>query len=228
MQANRALSRTKFSSLARWSFAAIALGAWVGLPGLPLPASAVTITRTSDSVFYTDIPKGLSCGYASYVISNDTASTTYSNIWVKVDTFSGTVVKPGGGDPGIYSLDNLAPGQIKMAFTYLLATSTTSVAQSHTVRVYEGYPGTGGTALTNVTFSLTVKSTLENNSSKVNSVTYSPNPPILGGLVQINVLGDCGNVQNNDAIDFTPAAFTNWNAAAFEMVGVSLTLTNNH
>ena len=198
----------------------------LGALGLALPVSAVTITRRSGAVLYTDMNKGLYCCYAEYAVSNDTANTTYSNIWVKADTFTGGFVKLGGGDPGLYHLDDLAPGQTKMAFFYLQATNITSVAQSHTIRVYEGYPDAGGTPLANSVYSVVVNNTLENNSSKVSSVTYSPNPPTVGGLVTVTVVGDCGNVQTKDYVDFTPAAFTNWNAAAFELVSVGLSLTN--
>ena len=69
-------------------------------------AGAVTITRTSGSTMQTDIPNGLSCTYVSYIVSNDTA-TAYSNIWVKADSFTGGIVSLGGGDNGLYHLDDL-------------------------------------------------------------------------------------------------------------------------
>lgn len=132
----------------------------LGLLGLSLSASAVTITRRSGAVLYTDMNKGLYCCYAEYAISNDTASVTYSNVWVRADTFTGGFVKLGGGDPGLYHIDDLGPGQTKMAFFYLQATNVTSVAQSHTVRVYNGHPDAGGVALANAVFSVVVNNTL--------------------------------------------------------------------
>jgi hypothetical protein len=62
-------------------------------------AFAVTVTRTSGAVMQTDFPNGLYCSYASYVISNNTA-TAYSNIWVKADAFTGGVVSLGGETTG--------------------------------------------------------------------------------------------------------------------------------
>ena len=195
----------------------------VGAP----PAAAITITRTSGAVMQTDIPKALSCAYVSYKIFNNTASA-YSNIWVKADSFTGGIVSLGGGDNGLYQIDDLAPGASKMAFFYVRATAATTLPQTHAINVYEGYPGQGGALVGNATFSLTVAATLENNSSKVTSVTYMPNPPTVGGTVLVTVVGDAGNVRNRDVINFTPAAYANWNAAAFELTGVTLSLTNRN
>ncbi len=141
-------------------------------------AQAVTITRTSGSVMQTDILKNLSCCYVSYSISNNTA-VAYSNIWVKADSFTGGIVSLGGGDNGLYPLDDLMPGQAKPVFFYLRATATTSQPQSHAIKLYEGYPD-GGTLVANQTFSLTVSPAKENNSSKVSSVTYTPAQPTVG------------------------------------------------
>jgi VCBS repeat-containing protein len=198
--------------------------------GAANPAWGINISRRSADTIYTDptaTPPALQCQYAAYAISNDTTTVNYSNIWVKVDSFTGTVVRLGGGDTGIYALDNLPAGQTKMAYVYLWATNITATAQNHTVRVYNGYPGIG-TELTNVTFSVTADSPGQNNSSKISSVTYSPTTPTVGGLVTVSVNGDCGQVGNNDVNLFTAACFTNWNAAAFQLVNASLWLTNKN
>ncbi len=189
-------------------------------------ASAVTVTRTSGSIMQVDIPYGLFCTYVSYVVSNDTA-TAYSNIWVKAGSFTGGVVSLGGGDNGLYHIDDLAPGAHKTAFFYVCATSVTTLPQSHTVNVYEGYPDSGE-LLANPVFSLTVYDASANNSSKVYAVTYEPSQPTVGGTVQVTVVGDAGNVRSRDVVNFTPAAFTNWNAAAFELLDVTLALTNKN
>ena len=61
-------------------------------------ASALTITRTSDAVLYIDSSSSVWCSYASYQIVNNDA-VNYSNLWVKIDSFSGTNLRLGGGDP---------------------------------------------------------------------------------------------------------------------------------
>jgi uncharacterized repeat protein (TIGR01451 family) len=194
--------------------------------GVASEASAITITRRSGAIVFTDPTSALQCSYAAYAISND-AAANYSNIWVKVDSFTGTVVRLAGGDPGLYALDDLPAGQTKMAYVFLQATNITATAQTHTVRVYNAYP-TLGTQLTNVTFSFTSASPGANNSSKVSSAVYDPTIPTLGGFVTVTAVGDCGQVQNNDIVDFAPAAFTTWNASAFELVNASIWFTNKN
>src|SRR6516164_6172371 len=81
--------------------------------GVASEASAITITRRSGAIVFTDPTSALQCSYAAYAISND-AAANYSNIWVKVDSFTGTVVRLAGGDPGLYALDDLPAGQTKM------------------------------------------------------------------------------------------------------------------
>ncbi|MDX9794222.1 MAG: SdrD B-like domain-containing protein, partial [Kiritimatiellia bacterium] len=195
------------------------------LTGAP-SAGAVTVTRTSGAVMQVDIPNGLTCAYLSYVVSNDTA-TAYSNIWVKADAFTGGVVSLGGGDNGLCHIDDLAPGAHKTAFFYVCALSVTTLPQSHTVNVYEGHPDSG-VLLVNPIFSLTVDDASANNSSKVYAVTYDPAQPTVGGTVQVTVVGDAGNVRRQDVVNFTPAAYANWNAAAFELIHVTLSLTNKN
>lgn len=191
-----------------------------------LPAAALSITRTSGSVLYIDIPNGLSCGYVSYVISNNT-SVAQSNIWVKADDFTGGIVTPAGGDSGLYHVGNLAPGEHKAVYFYVGATATTTSPQSHSIKVYQGYPE-GGTLIDSQTFSLTAVQTGQNNSSKIPSVTYMPSTPTVGGTVVVTVVGDAGNVTSGDVLSFMPAAFSSWNAAALQLCDVTLELKNKN
>lgn len=191
---------------------------------MSLQGFAVTISRTSDSVLYVDLGNGLQCSYVSYSITNNDG-VNYSNLWVSIDSFSSPTVRLGGSDPGQYPLDALPAGATKSAFFYLQATNTTAVAQTHTIKIWRGLPVTG-TLLASSNFSLTVSSSGANNSSKVNAVIYAPNPPTVGGIVTLNIYGDAGQTKAGDTLDFTPAAFTNWNATAFRMTSVIVGLTN--
>lgn len=216
--------RVSRSGLLRRAGACVFLA--LALAGAPLVAEAITITRTSGAILQTDIPNGLSCSFVSYIISNNTA-VAYSNIWVQVEDFTGNIVSLAGGDNGLYHVDDLPPGAYKTVYFYLGASAVTTQPQSHTVKVYEGYPE-GGTLVANQTFSLTVATTGENNSSKVYTVTYGPNPPTVGGTVLVEVTGDAGNVKSSDLVNFSPAVFDTWNAAAFQLVDVTLALTNKN
>lgn len=200
----------------RWVSGALFLAFGLGLL-LTENARALIINRTSDSVIYIDTSSSVYCSYASYQIIN-TDGATYSNLWVKVDSFTGTVVKLGGGDPGLYNIGTLPNNTTNTVFVYLATTNTTAVAQSHTVKVYRGYPTTG-VLLTNQSFSVTVSTSGQNSSQTITSVSVSPNPPTVGGVFTITATGNTGTIGGANKVNFTPAVYTNWDAAAYQLVG---------
>jgi hypothetical protein len=144
----------------------------VMLSGLATPGWALQINRTSDSILLIDTANNVSCSYVSYQIVNNDA-VIYTNLWVKADTFSGTIVSLGGGDPGQYAIGNLGVGQTNTAFFYLKATTTTATAQTHDIKIFRGRPDTGTPLLTN-SFSMTVASAGQNSSSKINGASVAP------------------------------------------------------
>ncbi|MGI5868049.1 MAG: SdrD B-like domain-containing protein [Kiritimatiellia bacterium] len=216
--------RAAFSACRRLTSGSLAAGLLLAAGALSV--EAITITRTSGDVLQTDIPTGLSCAYVSYIISNDTA-VAYSNIWVQAGSFTGNIVSLAGGDSGMCHVDDLPPGAHKAVYFFLGATTTTTQPQSHAIKVYEGYPA-GGALVASQTFALTVAPTGENNSSKVHTVTYGPNPPTVGGMVMVKVTGDAGNVKKGDLVNFSPAVFDTWNAGAFQLCDATLALTNKN
>jgi uncharacterized repeat protein (TIGR01451 family) len=194
--------------------------------GLAQSALALQINRTSSPVLYTDLGASpqMACAYASYSITNNDASA-YSNLWVTLDSFTNGAIRLGGGDPGLYNLGTLAVNEARTVFFYLQATNSPATNQ-HTVRIFRGYPPTG-TQLTNANFIVSVDTSGANNANKVNVTIYNPNPPILGGLLQLQVDGDTGNIKVGKPLAFTPACYTNWSAAAFELVSCNITITNS-
>src|SRR5215213_1626365 len=88
-------------------------------------AFALSITRTSDAVLYVDVSANVYCSYASYRIVNNDA-VAYSNLWVKADSFSGAIVKLGGGSAGQFNLGSLGVNQTNTVFFYVQATNTTA------------------------------------------------------------------------------------------------------
>ncbi|MDB6110086.1 MAG: hypothetical protein JWR69_1836 [Pedosphaera sp.] len=189
-------------------------------------ASALTITRTSDAVLYIDSSSSVWCSYSSYQIVNNVA-VNYSNLWVKIDSFSGTNLRLGGGDPGSYNLGNLGINQTNTVFFYLQATNTTTVAETHAVKVYRGQPATG-TLLTNASFSLVVTSSGQNNSQTITSVAVLPNPATVGSLFTITVKGSTGTIGGANKVNFTPAVYTTWDAASYELVSSLVTVTGGN
>ena len=181
---------------------------------------ALQINRTSDAVIYIDTANNVYCSYAAYqIVNND--GVAYSNLWVKADTFSGTIVSLGGGDPGQYNTGSLAVGKTNTVFFYYRTTGVTAVAQTHAIKVFRGRPDVGTALLTN-TFSLTVVSSSQNNSSKIDGATVAPNPPPLGGLFSIKLTGHSGVIGGANTVNFTPAVYTNWDAASYQLVSCSI------
>lgn len=201
------------------------LGMAVSLAALQT-SLALTITRTSDSVLYIDTSASVWCSYASYQIGNNDG-VAYSNLWVKIDSFSPSVVRLGGGDPGQYNLGNLGINQTNTVFFYLRATNTTTTAQTHTIKVYRGIPASG-VLLTNQNFSLTVSSSGQNNSTKINTVVSGPNPPTVGGIVTVKVTGSTGQIGGANTVNFTPAVYTNWDASAYQLFSTTINLTGGN
>src|ERR1043165_2319525 len=186
----------------------------------------LVINRTSDSVIYIDTSANVFCSYASYqIINND--GVTYSNLWVKIDSFVGTFVKLGGGDPGQVNVGTLANNQTNTVFFFLAATNITATAQTHVVNVYRGVPSSGG-LLTNQQFSLTVSSSGQNSSQTITSASINPNPASVGGVFTITATGNTGTIGGANKGNFTPAVYTNWDASSYQLVGTLVTASGGN
>jgi uncharacterized repeat protein (TIGR01451 family) len=190
-------------------------------------AQGFTIVRTSSPKFYTDIPNGLKGMYVSYQITN-TSGSSYTDVWVGADTFTGGSVSLANGEDGLVQLGAMAPGQMKTAYFYLQANSTSLSAQSHTVRVYNGKPPTG-TQVDSATFSFTaVEDTIQANANKITTTVSGPNPPGLGGIMTVQVTGHSGTIGDQNLLSFTPASELDWIADNFQLVSTTVVLTGGN
>jgi VCBS repeat-containing protein len=187
---------------------------------------ALIITRTSDSVLYIDTSAGVYCSYTSYQIVNNDA-VAYSNLWVKMDSFSSTILKLGGGGAGQFNLGSMAVNQTNTVFFYVQASNTTATAQSHAIRIFRGRPDIG-TQLTNQTFTLTVDSAGQNSSSKITGSSAQPNPATVGGSMLITISGTTGQIGGPNKVNFTPAVYTNWDAASYQLVSCSVDVSGGN
>ena len=187
-------------------------------------AQGWTITRTSSPVFYTDFPKNLRGMYVSYQILNNGA-TNYPDVWVAVDTFTGTSVSLAPGEDGIVQLGPMAAGETKTAYFYLQASANTSVGQSHTVRVYPTRPPTG--QLASSSFSVTVEDAIQANANKITTTVAGPNPPGLGGLVTVTVTGHTGTIGSQNLLSFTPASELDWIANNYQLMSTTVVLSGS-
>ena len=188
---------------------------------------ALVVTRTSSPIFYLDtsITPQLQGMYVSYQISNNDG-TSYGDLWVGIDSFSGGVISLAPSEDGLMHLGPLAPGQTKTAFFFLQASGETALAQTHTIRVYPTRPPTAALATAN--FSMTSLETIQANANKVVTVVTGPSPPQLGGIVTMTVTGDAGTIGADRIMSFNPAAYLNWRADAFELISSSITLSGGN
>ena len=193
----------------------------------PQLAPALTITRTSSPILYIDssITPALQGMYVAYKVSNDDGIND-PDIWVRIDSFAGGVITLAPNEDGLMHLGPLAPGQTKTAFFYLQASGATTAAQTHTVRVFPNKAGVGQLAGAN--FSMTSEETIQANANKVTTVITGPNPAELGGIVTMTVSGDTGTVGASRILSFSPAAYLNWRADAYELTSATITLSGGN
>lgn len=173
-------------------------------------SAAVSITRTSSPVLYSDMRNGLSGSYVAYRISTD---SPINDAWARIGNFSGPNIGLAPAETGLYHLGYVGAGAETVYF-YLSTRGASLQSESHTVSVYEGNPSSGAT-LGAATFSMTQQDTIQSNSNKVTSVITGPTPATLGGIVTIKVTGDTGNTGGNMA--FTAATDPNWPASAYRL-----------
>ncbi|HEV2912752.1 MAG TPA: hypothetical protein VGX92_05490 [Pyrinomonadaceae bacterium] len=189
-------------------------------------AQAFTITRTSSPIFYVDTVAGQRGMYVSYQILNNGA-TSYPDVWVAIDTFTGGVVSLAPREDGIVQLGPMAPGQMKTAYFYIQASGATTVDQSHTVRIYGTRPPT--TELQSATFTQTdVENTIQANANKITTTISGPNPPGLGGIVNVEVTGHTGTIGSQNLQSFTPACDVNWAASSYQLVTTTIVFTGGN
>ena len=194
---------------------------------MPQLASALIITRTSSPVLYMDmgITPSLQGMYVAYQINNN-SGINYQDIWVGIDSFTGGVISLAPNEDGLVHLGSLAPGQTKTAFFYLQASSVTATPQTHTIRIYPDR--TGSSQLASDNFSMTTEDSIQANANKVVTVITGPNPAELGGIVVMTVSGDTGTIGAGRILSFSPAAYLNWRADAYELISTRITLTGGN
>ena len=191
-------------------------------------AHAVTITRTSSSVFYMDTsanPTPLRAMYVSYQITNTGAYQP--NVYAQIGGFTGGVISLAPNEDGIVHIGAMDAGETRAAFFYVQATGATAVAQQHTVGVYNGDPSTG-TPLGSASFSMTVQETIQALANKVTTVVSGPNPSTLGGTLTMTVSGKTGTIGAAKVLSFTAATYLTWAANAFELYQSTITLSGGN
>jgi uncharacterized repeat protein (TIGR01451 family) len=205
---------------------------------LPQKATAAscsinTITRiSSPGKFYIDSgvspsPLGM---YVGYKITNNSGAA-YSDLWVKLENFTGGIIGLGTNEDGIVHVGYLASGDTTTVYVYLKATgapsNTTSAVQKHTVSLYPSRPNLT-TATCGDEFSLVTEQTIQANSNKVDGVVSGPIPSALGGIVTLTVTGDTGTIGANGLLAISPASDPNWRANSYQLISVRVVLSGGN
>ncbi len=195
--------------------------------------AAFTITRTSAPTHYIDkdispAPVGM---YAAYRIVSDTDIT---DAWVRIENFSSASLGLGTYETGVVHLGSMTADMPMMAYFYLTGTET-ATAQTHDIKVYDRLPTAPGAlpALATQNFTVTaVEDTIQANPNVVTALVSGPTPPTLGGVMTITVTGDTGTIGNapgsNGPLVFTPAAFSEWPANAYQLYSATVTFSGGN
>ena len=192
----------------------------------------VRATATHSTVFYIDSGQGQNVD-ASYVGYQINTSAAKSNVWAKLDTFSGGVVSLANPADAAFPLGDIS-SETKTAFFLLKAPTNTSGAQSHILRVYSGKPGlVTSTELYTCKFTFSkVAETIKALANKVQTITPSTTSYVLGNTMTITVEGDTGQIGQGNAIDgdmiwVSPVSKSTWPTSALRLVGTKLSFWNN-
>lgn len=238
----------------RWQVLAaglvLALLGGVGVATAPVaPASAATVacdgasshdqnqlrvTPSHGTVFYIDSGQSqqLDAAYAAYNVSN-LATTTRDDLWVQIDGFTGGVI--GLARPGDASqpLGDLAGSASATSFTLLKASSSTTLAQSHVVHVYQGKPGTvGASELYRCTYTFTrVAETIKAAANKVSAI-QTTTVSTIGSTLTVTVQGSTGTIGAGNDVDgsmmwFSPAGRSSWPTGALRLESTRVQLYGN-
>jgi uncharacterized repeat protein (TIGR01451 family) len=190
--------------------------------------SAGTITRVSSPVLYIDTgitptPRGM---YVGYRITN-TSGAAYSDLWVKLENFTGGIVTLGLNEDGIMHVGSLASGASKMVYFFVTATGATATAQSHTVSLYSTRPDLASSTCGDP-FSLTVEETIKAVANKITTTVAGPNPPELGGIMTMTVTGQTGTIGTAGRFALSPASYADWPANSYQLVGTQISMSGGN
>lgn len=205
------------------------------LPQKALAASCSTGTVTrisSPGQFHIDssVSPSLTGAYVGYKITNN-SGVAYSDLWVKLEGFTGGIIGLASNEDGLVHVGYLASGNSTTVYTYLNATNApirnNSSAQEHTVNLYPSRPDLA-VPICGDLFSLVTEPTIQAQSNKITSVVSGPIPATLGGVVTLTVKGETGSIGASSFAAFTPASASNWPANSYQLVKSKIELTGGN
>ncbi len=161
--------------------------------------------------------------FSSYFVTNN-STTIYSNIWVRMGTFTNGTgpanIGLGGG-----SLNKKSLGLINAfgssPFYFCLSGTNSTTSATNTIGVYNGDPDNGGVLLTNILFTknYVILVTVSANGGVGGTNYLSTHSPILGGFLTITSTYTLGNNSTKPGLYASyPAVSNNWDASTFSLV----------
>lgn len=198
--------------------------------------NSLRVTPSHGTVFYIDSGQGqqLDAAYAAYRVSNLSAATARNDLWVQIDGFTGGVVQLANPADASQPIGDVAASGTATSYTLLKATSSTTLAQSHVVQVYQGKPGTAGaTELYRCTYTFSaVAETIKAAANKVTGLTTT-SASVIGSTLTVTVQGNTGTIGAGNAVDgsmmwFSPAARSSWPTGALRLESTDVQLYSNN
>lgn len=184
------------------------------------------VASVSSPIVYLDTSISLFGFYAGYSITNNSGSAI-GDLWVQLEDFSGGVITLNGNEDGISHIGALANGATAYAFFYLGVSAATATAQTHKVVLYPSDPALSSSTCKYAS-SLTSAEALGAANNTLSSLTYSPNPPQLGGIMTMTLTGDTGVLGGAGIFAATPAALAAWRPDIFELQSTQIVMTGGN
>lgn len=198
--------------------------------------NSLRVTPSHGTVFYIDSGQGqqLDAAYAAYRVSNLNATTARNDLWVQIDGFTGGVVQLANPADASQPIGDIAASGSATSYTLLKATSSTTLAQSHVVQVYQGKPGTtGATELYRCTYTFSeVAETIKAAANKVTELTTTSST-VIGSTLVVTAKGNTGTIGAGNDLDgsmmwFSPAARSSWPTGALRLESTQVDLYTNN
>ncbi|MCB1198834.1 MAG: hypothetical protein KDK51_10705, partial [Deltaproteobacteria bacterium] len=173
-----------------------------------------------DTAYYDDTPS-LPAVYIGYKITNDTGSAV-NDVWVTIDDIAGTnLTQLAANESGEYHIGTMANNAVEYVYFYLL-TSGAATGETHNIKVYDEKPTVSSTPVHTEAITMDTEDTQQTNTNKVTVIANGPNPPFLGGILEIQVTGSTGNISASQILYYTPAVDASWPADTFQLIDVSI------
>ncbi len=192
------------------------------------------VTPNHGQVLYIDSGQGqqIDAAYATYSVQNLVA-TSRSNLWVKLDTFTGGAVSLANSNDAAFALGDVAASSSATSFFLLKALATSSSPQAHVVRVYQGKPGVAGsTELYSCTYTFSkVAETIKAAANKVTDITATSVTSV-GTTMTVKVLGGTGTIGSGNVTDgsvlwFSPSGRSTWPTQSLRLESTSIQFYSN-